>query len=95
MTAKTKSVKKPAKRKYKKRAKKAKKPAKKKTVKKAVKKSKANWGANETPRHCRNQNCKSIHSEVMNTVQKFNPERTLRYRLCKDCGQKYTTIEAV
>jgi len=82
MTAKTKSVKKPAKRKYKKRA------------KKAVKKSKANWGANETPRHCRNQNCKSIHSEVMNTVQKFNPERTLRYRLCKDCGQKYTTIEA-
>ena len=95
MTAKTKSVKKPAKRKYKKRAKKAKKPAKKKEPIKKKKPAKANWGANETPRHCRKPGCLSIDSEVTNTVRKFNPERLLRYRKCKTCGQLYSTIEAI
>jgi hypothetical protein len=53
----------------------------------------ANWGANEAPRHCRNQNCKSVNSRV-NTTERFtSPKRTVRYRECLDCGQRFSTIE--
>lgn len=55
----------------------------------------ANWGANENPRHCRNPGCKSVSSKV-NTTERFSsPPRTVRYRECLDCGQKYSTIEVV
>jgi len=62
---------------------------------KATKQARANWGANEHPRQCRSPGCDSTESEVTNTVRKFNPERILRYRKCSDCGQKYSTIEAL
>jgi hypothetical protein len=55
----------------------------------------ANWGAAENPRHCRNTSCKSIRSEVSKTRQCFNPARTLRYRICLACGQRYTTLEVL
>jgi transcriptional regulator NrdR family protein len=63
-------------------------------AKKKAAASKANWGANETPRHCRNQSCRSVNSEVGTVKRLFNPERTLRYRICRDCGQRFSTIEA-
>lgn len=52
----------------------------------------ANWGANETPRHCRK--CKSTKSLVVDTKQRSNPHRTIRYRVCGACGVRYSTIEA-
>ena len=66
------------------------------TRKKATKKkpaTKANWGANENPRHCRNVQCKSTNSTVENTRQFSHPPRTVRYRRCADCGQRYSTLE--
>jgi hypothetical protein len=54
----------------------------------------ANWGAKETPRHCRNQGCKSVNSRVHTTNRLTSPPRTIRYRECLDCGQRYSTVEA-
>jgi len=53
--------------------------------------SRANWGAHETPRHCRK--CPSINSTIDKTMQFKNPARTIRHRICKDCGQRYSTID--
>ena len=54
--------------------------------------ARANWGAKETPRHCRK--CKSEDSRVVDTKQRTNPTRTIRYRVCGACGSRFATIEA-
>ena len=56
-------------------------------------KPRANWGANEPNRHCANQSCKSTNSRITDTKNFHNPERTVRYRVCLDCGQKYSRVE--
>jgi len=98
MTAKTKSVKKPAKRKYKKRAKAKKKPvAKVKPIKNDdgdfstwTAKRRACWSAGELPRACKK--CGSSNSHVTSgPLERYNPIRTVRYRKCDDCGQNYRT----
>ena len=62
----------------------------KKTVKKE-KASKANYGANENLRVCRN--CNSTNSTTSKTR---NSGRIIfRYRICSDCGAKRTTREIV
>ena len=57
------------------------------------KRDRANWGAAEHPRYCRNGRCKSTRSTVEDTKQFKFPDRTVRYRLCKACNQRYSTIE--
>jgi len=54
-------------------------------------KARANWGANENPRGCRK--CKSANSRVTDTKTFLNPPRVVRYRVCGDCGQKFSTLE--
>jgi hypothetical protein len=53
----------------------------------------ANWGANETPRSCRNPKCKSVRCEAVKSDPLLNPNRTSRYRKCLDCGCGFGTID--
>lgn len=50
---------------------------------------KANYGADETDRHCRK--CGSPHSEVTRTVRAFRS--VVRYRKCSECGVGRVTRE--
>ena len=67
--------------------------SKSRTKRKAAKKDSphANYGANETPRHCRK--CKATVSTVTDTKRFNNPNRTIRYRVCGSCGSRFSTIE--
>ncbi len=66
------------------------------TRKKATtRKPRANYGANEHPRQCRNVACKSTNSRVKEGGTKVfqHPHRTVRYRECVDCGQNWSSLE--
>jgi hypothetical protein len=54
-------------------------------------KPRANYGANENPRHCRH--CGSTNSRIRDTKPFHRPERTVRYRVCGDCGKRFSTLE--
>jgi transcriptional regulator NrdR family protein len=54
-------------------------------------KPRANYGANEKPRHCRK--CRSTNSRVVDTKVFETIPRTIRYRLCLDCNQRFSTVE--
>ncbi len=62
-----------------------------KTAPPKTERARANWGANENPRRCRK--CKSTQSMIKTVRRLMHPARTLRYRVCLDCGQSYSTLE--
>ena len=50
----------------------------------------ANWGANENPRHC--PTCKGTASDVVTVRRLGNPDRVHRWRLCA-CKRRFSTLE--
>ena len=97
MAKKKTAVKKHAKKKPAKKVINAKEPKKKKTATTKdegwTPKRKANWSAGERPQCCKH--CKSTNSSVTSTpdMKRYNPPRTIRYRICDDCGRRFTTID--
>ena len=67
----------------------------KRVTKKKTPKSRANWGANESPRHCRNPACGSVNSDIVTTKNMTNPDRRVRYRKCLDCGRRFSTLDVI
>lgn len=65
----------------------------KRVTKKSKPKARANWGANESPRHCRH--CGSVNSEIVTTKNMTNPDRRVRYRKCLDCERRYSTLDII
>ena len=53
----------------------------------------ANWGANENPRKCRNQQCGAQISKIVTTKYFDYPRRCVRYRMCLVCGQRFSTMD--
>ena len=51
----------------------------------------ANYGANEHPRYC--VKCRSTNTRIKDTKPHETADRTVRYRICKACGQNFTTVE--
>jgi len=70
-----------------------KKATKRKEENNKQKEPRANWGADENPRHCRK--CHSKSSRVVDTKRMKIPERKIRYRICNNCGQRFSTIEVM
>ena len=54
-------------------------------------KPRANYGANENPRHCKH--CKSTNTRIEDTKKFYRPARVVRYRICLDCKRRYSALE--
>ena len=67
--------------------------SKTKTVREPQAENRANWGPNESPRHCRK--CQCTKTEVVSTRNFEHPARRVRYRKCLECLQRFSTLEII
>ena len=60
-----------------------------------AKTERANYGANERPRCCANARCGSANSRIAGEDKRHSPTRTIRRRVCLECGKRWKTRDCI